>query len=407
MVCLPTLNQQIGSATTTSSLTSILHPKVTQTFNANGHLTVKTVTPEDTSPAGLQAGKQSQRYTYSVSERLLRISDGSGVANTTNTANNTNNANNANNEQGNEIARYAYDPFGRRIKKTVSQNPSGQGGTGTTLYFYADEGLIAEVDGSPTTNGGNITTSYGWMPASANTGTWGTAPQWKRDHAGQSGATDVQGSANTNGITHYVHVDHLGTSQRLTNTQGETTWRAVSEAFGKTFIDTTLAPATTGTTTNNLRFPGQYEDQETATHYNYMRTYLPNVGRYGESDPSGLIGGSNTYRYVTSPLRSSDSRGLVSPSDLSAADYFLMSYFFFGARQNGGDVLDISWACGAYLEDPNIKEHRTNVEYAIAEKTKGFAGSLSTGSIVREREYRKTSLHITKIFSFGLPRTRQ
>ncbi len=320
-----------------------------------------------------------------MSERLLRISDGS-----------TNN-----NGQGSEIARYAYDPFGRRIAKTVSQNPSGQGSTGTTLYFYADEGLIAEVDGN--SSSGNITTTYGWMPNN----TWGTAPQWKRDHAGQSGATDVQGSANSNGITHYVHVDHLGTSQRLTNTQGETTWRAVSEAFGKTFIDTTLAPATTGTTTNNLRFPGQYEDQETGTHYNFMRTYLPMVGRYGESDPSGLIGGSNTYRYVTSPLRSSDSRGLVSPSDLSAADYFLMSYFFFGARQNGGDVLDISWACGAYLEDPNIKEHRTNVEYAIAEKTKGFAGSLSTGSIVREREYRKTSLHITKIFSFGLPRTRQ
>jgi hypothetical protein len=46
-----------------------------------------------------------------VSERLLRISDGSGVANNT-----ANTANNANNEQGNEIARYAYDPFGRRIK---------------------------------------------------------------------------------------------------------------------------------------------------------------------------------------------------------------------------------------------------------------------------------------------------
>ncbi|MFN5542859.1 MAG: hypothetical protein ACK499_11205 [Betaproteobacteria bacterium] len=73
------------SATSSSSLNSIIHPKVTQTFNANGHLTVKTVTPEDTSPAGLQAGKQSQRYTYSVSERLLRISDGSGVANTANT----------------------------------------------------------------------------------------------------------------------------------------------------------------------------------------------------------------------------------------------------------------------------------------------------------------------------------
>jgi RHS repeat-associated protein len=74
----------------------------------------------------------------------------------------------------------------------------------------------------------------------------------------------------------------------------------VSEAFGKTFVDTTLAPTTTGTTTNNLRFPGQYEDVETGTYYNYMRTYLPMVGRYGESDPIGLDGGANLYLYADS-----------------------------------------------------------------------------------------------------------
>ncbi|HCG54121.1 MAG TPA: hypothetical protein DEX10_12105, partial [Betaproteobacteria bacterium] len=148
-------------------------------------------------------------------------------------------------------------------------------------------------------------------PASANTGTWGTAPQWKRDHAGQSGATNPQGDASTNGVEHYYHVDHLGTSQRLTNAQGETTWRMVSEAFGKTFVDTILAPATTGTTTNNLRFPGQYEDQETNTHYNYFRDYDPSTGRYVQSDPIGLAGGINTYGYVKGqPLRFIDPDGL-------------------------------------------------------------------------------------------------
>jgi RHS repeat-associated protein len=85
----------------------------------------------------------------------------------------------------------------------------------------------------------------------------------------------------------------------------------VSEAFGKTFVDTTLAPTTTGTTTNNLRFPGQYEDVETGTYYNYMRTYLPMVGRYGESDPVGLYGGVNTYAYVdANPVGYIDPLGL-------------------------------------------------------------------------------------------------
>jgi RHS repeat-associated protein len=72
----------------------------------------------------------------------------------------------------------------------------------------------------------------------------------------------------------------------------------VSEAFGKTFVDATLAPTTTGTTTNNFRFPGQYEDPETGTHYNYMRTYLPFAGRYGETDPIGIMGGLNSYLYA-------------------------------------------------------------------------------------------------------------
>ena len=36
---------------------------------------------------------------------------------------------------------------------------------------------------------------------------------------------------------------------------------------------------------NPLRFPGQYYDSETGTHYNYFRDYDPTTGRYIESDP--------------------------------------------------------------------------------------------------------------------------
>jgi RHS repeat-associated protein len=321
-----------------------------------------------------------------VSERLLRISDGSGVANNANTANT------ANNEQGNEIARYAYDPFGRRIKKTVSQNPSGQGSTGTTLYFYADEGLIAEVDGSPTTNGGNIITTYGWMPASANTGTWGTAPQWKRDHAGQSGATNPQGDASTNGVEHYYHVDHLGTSQRLTNAQGETTWRMVSEAFGKTFVDTTLAPTTTGTTTNNFRFPGQYEDVETGTYYNFMRTYLPMVGRYGETDPIGLGGGVNTYAYVEgNPLSFTDPLGLERFFGEDRANEFL---------RNNGCNSERAWEALRQHRNtyPGLREADRNGEHYLYARYNVEANSYNWGVF----HVATTGYHTTKFWSNAL-----
>jgi RHS repeat-associated protein len=62
----------------------------------------------------------------------------------------------------------------------------------------------------------------------------------------------------------------------------------------------------------NLRLPGQYFDAETGKHYNYFRDYDPAIGRYVESDPIGLKGGLNSYRYASaSPIKLSDARGLL------------------------------------------------------------------------------------------------
>ena len=71
-------------------------------------------------------------------------------------------------------------------------------------------------------------------------------------------------------------------------------------------------PSNTGTSFKyNLRFPGQYYDAETGTHYNYFRDYDPSIGRYIESDPTGLQGGLDTYGYVEgSPLTNIDPLGL-------------------------------------------------------------------------------------------------
>jgi RHS repeat-associated protein len=72
------------------------------------------------------------------------------------------------------------------------------------------------------------------------------------------------------------------------------------------------------------RLPGQYFDSETGLHYNYKRDYAPELGRYWQSDPIGLIGGLNNYSYAGgNALRFTDVFGLracCSPSTKTDAE---------------------------------------------------------------------------------------
>ena len=102
----------------------------------------------------------------------------------------------------------------------------------------------------------------------------------------------------------YVHTDHLGTPRKLTDAAANTVWDHQTTPFGETVALAGLADV-------NLRFPGQYFDQESGLHYNYFRDYDPSTGRYIESDPIGLAGGINTYAYVGgNPVNFSDPYGL-------------------------------------------------------------------------------------------------
>ena len=102
----------------------------------------------------------------------------------------------------------------------------------------------------------------------------------------------------------YIHTDQLGTPRLVTDQNLITVWRWDSTPFGETTVSSPL-------TVFNLRFPGQYYDQETGLHQNYFRTYDPSTGRYITSDPIGLEGGLNTYLYVGgNPIIYSDPSGL-------------------------------------------------------------------------------------------------
>jgi len=108
----------------------------------------------------------------------------------------------------------------------------------------------------------------------------------------------------------YVHADHLGAPQKMTDANQALVWDAVYTPFGQVH-------SITGTATNNQRFPGQYADAETGYHQNWFRDYEPSLGRYIQSDPIGLRGGLNTYGYVGgNPIIRTDPWGLIPPSSI-------------------------------------------------------------------------------------------
>lgn len=99
------------------------------------------------------------------------------------------------------------------------------------------------------------------------------------------------------GAITYLETDHLGTPRvgidDLTNAQIYS-WDFFESAFGEN--------ETVDSVGISLRYPGQVADGSTSIglRYNYFRDYEPGTGRYIESDPIGLRGGSNTYAYVGS-----------------------------------------------------------------------------------------------------------
>jgi len=193
-------------------------------------------------------GTQVTTYAYDVRDRLAQVTLPDG-----------------------RTATYTYDPFGRRTKKAVAGV--------VTYYLYSDEGLIGEY----ATDGAN-SKAYTWQPD----GIWGTNP-----------VTQIEG-----GTTYYYHNDHLGTPQRMTDESGNVVWSAIYSAFGKATV--------TGTITNNLRFPGQYFDEETGMHYNWQRYFDAESGRYVSVDPLGFRAKDvNLYRYVqNNPINFVDPSGL-------------------------------------------------------------------------------------------------
>jgi RHS repeat-associated protein len=171
---------------------------------------------------------------------------------------------------GSTIGTYTYNALGQRIQKLV-------GGV-SDRFDYNEQGQIIGDYGSTSRD-------YVWVDGLP--------------------VANVDSTGVTATIT-YVTADQLNTPRVITNAGGSAIWQWSYQGnpWGE------VAPTAAGYT-YNLQYPGQYFDAESGLNNNYFRDYDPTVGRYAQSDPSGLSGGMNTYAYVgNSPLSATDPRGL-------------------------------------------------------------------------------------------------
>jgi RHS repeat-associated protein len=108
----------------------------------------------------------------------------------------------------------------------------------------------------------------------------------------------------------YFHTDLNGCPEELTDENGEILWECSFQLWGKRIHEIEHEPIE-----QNLRYQGQYLDRETGLHYNTFRYYDPDIGRFTQPDPIGLLGGFNLYQYAPNGLTWVDPWGLspVSP----------------------------------------------------------------------------------------------
>jgi RHS repeat-associated protein len=155
---------------------------------------------------------------------------------------------------GVEVARFAYDPMGRRIEKVAG---------GTTIRFAYDG-----VDILRETRSG------------AESGVY--------RHVHGPGIDEPLATQDGLG-TSYHHADGLGSIVATTDAAGTVTSRRQYDAWGRMLV---------GAERPGYAFTGREWDPETGLYYYRARYYDPRIGRFLSEDPIGFAGGLNLYSYV-------------------------------------------------------------------------------------------------------------
>ncbi len=137
--------------------------------------------------------------------------------------------------------------------------------------------------------------------------------------------------------SYMVASDYVGAPQRLVSwTTGEIAWAADYEPFGRAQV---YVPRSVDEpeVELNVRFPGQYYDEESGLHYNWHRYYDPGTGRYLQPDPL-IADPAHQVRRIEFALRF---QGLHEQGELPASRLVLERW------APGGELFDPIYGYGA------------------------------------------------------------
>jgi len=211
---------------------------------------------------------------------------------------------------------YAINGLGERVGKFTHD--------GATIYTYDESGhLLGEYDGQGRTIEEIVYLND--IPVAV----LGNGGECERpDHGRNFG-----NAANA----YYIMADNIGAPHTVTDARNRIVWHWAHAPFGDT------QPVSVDGFTLDMRNQGQIADKETGTFDNGLRTYFPRDGRYGQSDPIGLLGGVNTYGYVgQNPVSRIDPNGQAAWGGAITGGLIGGGYGGLGAYIANGDIYAIS-----------------------------------------------------------------
>ncbi|MFD2312539.1 RHS repeat-associated core domain-containing protein, partial [Microbulbifer halophilus] len=209
---------------------------------------------------------------------------------------------------------YQYDPLGRRIAKTDDEKQ---------VEFLWDGDVLLRETARDIDSGQDLSArTYYFEPG-----------------------TFKPIALSEDGEVYHYHLDHLGTPDALTDSEGKIAWSVSYKTYGNVAIEHS------NRIEQPIRFQGQYFDEESGLHYNRFRYYDPEVGQFTGPDPIGLLGGINNYQYVPNTVAWIDPLGLKCKEIINDRNNFSNKY---GDRFSTETEADAAWK--VYQESSTSRE---------------------------------------------------